>query len=175
MGGVIYRLSDSYVFDISIGRRILNSEVSDSFDIPVYSANVFEPFGMIDKLLINDFSRDSVLWGIDGDWMVNVIPANQPFYPTDHCGVLRIKIDDILPKYMAHLLEKEGLKEGFKRSYRASIDRIESLSVTVAPIGEQRKAISKIETYEKKIAEEKAKIKDYALIKKQIVEKWLRE
>lgn len=173
-GGVIFRLSNSYIFDISIGRRILNSEVSPNYNIPVYSANVFEPFGMIDKLLIEDFSKDSVLWGIDGDWMVNVIPANNPFYPTDHCGVLRIKTDDILPKYMAHLLEEEGKKAGFKRSYRASIDRIEALSVQVAPIEEQKKAISAIETYEAEISKAKAVMQGCAERKKKILEKWLK-
>lgn len=139
----------------------------------MYSANVFEPFGMIDKLLIEDFSVDSVIWGIDGDWMVNVIPANHPFYPTDHCGVLRIKANDILPKYMAHLLEEEGKKVGFKRSYRASIDRIESLSVKIAPIEQQHNAISKIESYEAEIAKAKAVMEGCAERKKQILEKYL--
>lgn len=152
----------------------MNSEVNPAFDIPVYSANVFEPFGMINKLLIEDFSKDSILWGIDGDWMVNVIPANTPFYPTDHCGVLRIKTDDILPKYMAHLLEIEGQKAGFKRSYRASIDRIESLSVQIAPIEEQKKAMKEIETYEQKISEAKAVMDGCAERKKQILEKYLK-
>ena len=168
------KLSDKRVFDISIGRRVLNTEVSPNFNIPVYSANVFEPFGMIDKLLIKDFSMNSVLWGIDGDWMVNVIPADKPFYPTDHCGVLRIKTNDVLPKYMAHLLEVEGKKAGFKRSYRASIDRIESLSVRVAPIEEQLKVISEIEAYEQKIAEAKTVMAGCAERKKQILEKWLK-
>lgn len=171
---ILMKLSDKRVFDVSIGRRVLNTEVNPNFRIPVYSANVFEPFGMIDKLLIKDFSQDSVLWGIDGDWMTNVIPANKPFYPTDHCGVLRIKTNDILPKYMAHLLEEEGEKAGFKRSYRASIDRIKSLSVQVAPIEEQRKTISEIKTYEQKISEAKAVMEGCAERKKQILEKWLR-
>ncbi len=128
---------------------------------------------MIDKLLINDFSKESVVWGIDGDWMVNVIPANKPFYPTDHCGVLRIKNDSIIPKYMAHLLEVEGHKAGFKRSYRASIDRIESITVLVAPIDEQRKAIDEIEIYEKKIQEELIKIENYQNLKKGILNQFL--
>ncbi len=75
---------------------------------------------------------------------------------------------------MAHLLEEEGKKAGFKRSYRASIDRIESLSVRIAPIEEQRKAISEIETYEQKISEAKAVMEGCAERKKQILEKWLK-
>lgn len=172
-GGVTLKLSNTTVFDISIGKRVLNSEVSPQYTIPVYSANVVEPFGMIDKLLIEDFSKPSVLWGIDGDWMVNIVDAGIPFYPTDHCGVLRIKTDDILPNYMAYLLEKEGKKVGFSRTYRASIDRIESLSVQAAPIEEQRKAIKEIETYESEIAAAKAVMAACTEKKKMILDKWL--
>ena len=168
-----YRLLDKSKFDVSIGRRILNSELSSDYSIPVYSANVFEPFGMIDKLLIEDFSKDSILWGIDGDWMVSVILANNPFYPTDHCGVLRLKTDEILPVYMAYLLKKEGEKAGFKRSYRASIDRIEGLSVSVAPIKEQQKAIKQIEALKQQIAEAKKVIADAPEKKKAILKKYL--
>jgi len=173
-GGVKLRLSNNYIFNIQIGKRVLNSEVNQAFNIPVYSANVFKPFGMTNKLLIEDFSKDSILWGIDGDWMVNVIPANTPFYPTDHCGILRIKTDDILPKYMAHLLKVEGEKAGFKRSYRASIDRIESLSVHVAPVDEQKKAIKEIETYEAEISKAKVVMSTCTEQKKKILDKWLK-
>lgn len=167
------KLSDKSVFNISIGRRVEKTAVNPNHNIPVYSANVFEPFGMIDKLLINDFSKDSVLWGIDGDWMVNVIPANEPFYPTDHCGVLRIKTSNILPKYMAHLLEEEGKRAGFNRSYRASIGRIKSLSIQIASIEEQRNAISEIEICEQIITKAKETMAGCAVRKKHIMEKWL--
>ena len=172
-GGKTLKLNNLDVFEISIGRRILNSEVSPEFTIPVYSANVFEPFGMIDRLLLTDFSKDSVLWGIDGDWMVNTIPANTPFYPTDHCGVLRIKTDDLLPKYMAYLLQKEGERVGFSRSYRASIDRIEGLTVEVAPIEEQRKAVAQVEQYEAEIRKAQAIMDGCATRKKAILDKYL--
>ena len=172
-GGKTLKLNNLDFFEISIGRRILNSEVSPEFTIPVYSANVFEPFGMIDRLLLTDFSKDSVLWGIDGDWMVNTIPANTPFFPTDHCGVLRIKTNDVLPKYMAYLLQKEGERVGFNRSYRASIDRIESLTIEVAPIEEQRKAVSKVEQYEAEIRKAQAIMNGCAARKKAILDKYL--
>ena len=171
--GIKLRLSDTSIFDISIGRRVLNSEVNPGYTIPVYSANVFEPFGMIDTLLIEDFSVPSILWGIDGDWMVNTIEANTPFYPTDHCGVLRLKTEHVLPKYMAHLLKKAGEKAGFKRSYRASIDRIKSLTVQAAPIEDQILALQKIETYEAAITAAKSVLSACAGKKKMILEKWL--
>lgn len=168
------KLSNKEIFNISIGRRIVNSEMSPDYEIPVYSANVFEPFGKINKLLIENFSIPSVIWGIDGDWMVNVIEANIPFYPTDHCGVLRIKKNNLIDaKYMAWLLNKEGQKVGFKRSYRASIDRIESLSVKIAPFTIQQNVLSKVSQYELKIIEAKNVINSCADRKRAILDKYL--
>ena len=92
------------------------------------------PFGFIDKLLITDFSVPSVLWGIDGDWMTSYLPSDMPFYPTDHCGVLRCKNSEVNPRYLAHILEVEGRKMGFSRSYRASIDRVHGIAFTVPDI-----------------------------------------
>lgn len=124
-----YKLSDKKFFDLSIGNRVLSDEVVENGSTPIYSANVFEEFGRINKQNITDFSVPSILWGIDGDWMVNILPANKPFYPTDHCGVLRIKTDDILPKYMALALQVEGEFERFSRSNRASTQRIANLII----------------------------------------------
>lgn len=101
------RLSDEDIFDVTIGKRVLKNEFVKNGKIPVYSANVMEPFGSIDASLITDFSTPSVLWGIDGDWMVNYMPAGYPFYPTDHCGVLRVDTGIIHPRYLAFVLEQE--------------------------------------------------------------------
>lgn len=136
-----------------IGKRVLNRELTEE-GIPVYSANVFEPFGMIDQDIIKDFSKPSVLWGIDGDWMVNSIPANIPFYPTDHAGILRINTNKIHYRYLAYKLEQEGIREGFSRSHRASIGQISKISVTVPTIEQQNKAVSRIEEIEKLITQE---------------------
>lgn len=75
---------------------MLDRELVANGTIPVYSANVKEVFGTIDKLLITSFTTPSVIWGIDGDWMVNYIQEGKEFYPTDHCGVLRIKDTSIM-------------------------------------------------------------------------------
>lgn len=65
------RLDNEQVFDLQIGRRVLRSELKKDGKFEVFSANVFEPFGKTDSSLLTDFSKPSVLWGIDGDWMVN--------------------------------------------------------------------------------------------------------
>ena len=158
--GKKYSLRDKAFFDVSIGSRVLDKQLVSNGDIPVYSANVKVPFGMIDKLLIDDFSKDSVLWGIDGDWMVGYINKNTPFYPTDHCGYLRVKSDEINPKYLAHILEVEGQKIGFSRTYRASIDRIEGISFYAPNIEEQNKTVSRVIELEKQIVELNEKLNE---------------
>ncbi len=152
-GGYKLTLSDRTSFIVTIGKRVLNSELVAGGTIPVFSANVFEPFGYTDKLLIKDFSTDSILWGIDGDWMVNLYNRNKPFYPTDHCGVLRVLTNKAHPRYVARLLECEGKKMGFSRSYRASIDRVKGISFYVPDITIQNKTMEKVLEYDAKIKE----------------------
>ena len=119
---------------------------------------MFEPFGYVDELLITDFSLDSVLWGIDGDWLVNFMPKNNRFYPTDHCGVLRCKTDEVNPRYLTHVLESEGKKMGFSRNYRASIDRIKGITFNVPDITKQNEVVAKVEELKTKITNAKEKL-----------------
>ncbi|MDR2584257.1 MAG: N-6 DNA methylase [Fibromonadaceae bacterium] len=168
---ITFRLSDN-IFDISIGKRVIEADLNINGTIPVYSANVFEPFGYIDKYLINDFSIPSVLWGIDGDWMVNYIPADKPFYPTDHCGVLRIKTNDILPKYLAWILNKKGIAKNFSRTLRASIDRIKGISIKVPSFSQQQKIVSKIEKIESQIVKVQKITEKIPILKKNILKKY---
>lgn len=168
------RLSDSTVFSLSIGRRVLNSDLIANGKIPVYSANVFQPFGYIDKMLISDFSKSSVLWGIDGDWMTNVIAENIPFYPTDHCGFIRILKENIITeKYLAFALNEEGKILGFSRSKRASIDRVEGITIPLPEFKKQEKALSQIEKLEKQIDEAQKAIDASAELKNVVLKKYL--
>jgi len=169
----IVRLSDETIFQVSIGKRVLKNEFVESGKIPVYSANVIEPFGNIDKLLIEDFSKPSVLWGIDGDWMVNHLPKDYPFYPTDHCGVLRVKDNSINEKYLAFILEKEGKAFEFSRTKRASIDRIQGIKIAVPPIAEQQKIVSEIEKIEQKISTLQKEIEEIPKQKEEILKNYL--
>lgn len=168
------RLSDSTVFSLSIGRRVLNSDLSVDGKFPVYSANIFQPFGYIDRLLINDFDKASILWGIDGDWMTNVIANNTPFYPTDHCGFIRVlKENIIIEKYLAFALNEEGKTLGFSRTKRASIDRVEGITIPLPKFEDQQEIVDQIEEFEKQI-DEAQKIIDASIQQKQdILKKYL--
>lgn len=150
-GMTAYKL-DSKEFSVSIGNRVVAAEIEEDGEYPVYSANVFEEFGRINKQNLTDFSQPSVIWGIDGDWMVNYLPENYPFYPTDHCGVIRVNTDKILPKYLALALQVEGEYERFSRSNRASTTRIKNLTVEIPDVEVQGRIVEKIESIDKQIA-----------------------
>ena len=168
-----FSLSDRSKFNVSIGQRVLTSELIFGGKVPVFSANVFEPFGYVDKLLIEDFSQDSILWGIDGDWMVNYYPKDQPFYPTDHCGVLRVLTGEVNPRYMARILETEGKKLNFSRSYRASIDRIQGITFSAPAISLQNDVVSKVIDLEYKIANAEQKLKSLSGKKSEIMASYI--
>lgn len=159
-----YKLINKKIFETGIGRRVLKSELTEGKGINIYSANVCSVFGKIDKEILDDYSRPSILWGIDGDWMVNIIDANKKFYPTDHCGYIRILIDDIIPEFLAMALEVEGKLEKFSRANRASTDRIRKISVFVPEdINEQKRILNEINS-------EKSKKKKEELIRKYFIE-----
>jgi type I restriction enzyme M protein len=169
-----FRINNTDVFELSIGKRVLKNEINqEGIGIPVFSANVFEPFGHINKELIKDFNRPSVLWGIDGDWMVNCLPKNIPFYPTDHCGVLRIKGDTIHPKYVAWVLEKEGERVRFSRTNRASMDSMRGINVKAPSQDIQIKLIKEVEKREKKINASQEIINGIAKRKEEVIKSYL--
>lgn len=156
-GMTSYKLGSSD-FEVSIGNRVLSTEIVEDGAYPVYSANVFEAFGRINKQNLTDFSKPSIIWGIDGDWMVNYIPENQPFYPTDHCGVIRVNTEDIEPQYLALALQAEGEYEKFSRSNRASTQRIKNLIINVPKKENQKNIVAEIVALDEKIGEEDERI-----------------
>ena len=169
-----YNLSDSGIFNLSIGKRILDTQLVPDGEVPVYSANVFEPFGYINERLITDFSVPSVLWGIDGDWQVNYIPADMEFYPTDHCGVLRVLTDDIHPRCLAWALEKAGKERGFTRTLRASIDRVKRLKIKLPPIDKQHEVAEKVFELESLIGAAKSMLAELDTKRHRVLDDYLR-
>lgn len=169
------RLSDSHIFNLSIGRRVVSNEIVQDGQYKVISANVHDEFGRINSSVLNDFSVPSVLWGIDGDWMVNYIEKDILFAPTDHCGVIRV-IDEreILPRYLTYPLLKAGEQERFSRANRASTERVRSLIITVPDIDIQKNVVAKVLEYETKIASAQAIINDSAKRKQVILDKYLK-
>ncbi|MBQ6971411.1 MAG: N-6 DNA methylase [Synergistaceae bacterium] len=174
-GASRFTLGDKRAFTLAIGKRVLNSQLVPGGKIPVYSANVREPFGYVDELLrgFEDFGSDSVLWGIDGDFMVSFMERGQEFYPTDHCGVLRVLTDRVHPRYMAHVLEREGTHLGFSRNFRASLDRVGGIRFAVPDIESQVPAMIEVLSLEGEISRALGELEGLAGMKEGVLRKYL--
>lgn len=137
-------LGDTTYFKLSIGKRIVKKDIfRDNLEgdkIPIYSANVYKPFGYINQKKAEKKycvkSGPVLIWGIDGKFDWNYIPDGQMFCPTDHCGVLEIKNEDIYPQYFLYVLRNEKNKYGFDRTFRASLRNVKENIVINIPIKE---------------------------------------
>jgi hypothetical protein len=123
-------LSDEALFSISIGDRVLVADHVTA-GVPAYSANALVPFGHVPKSNLDDFTKPSILWGIDGNFDINFIPAGNAFATTDHCGRLLVIVDDIDPEYVYWYLNMTRERYGFDRVFRASLTNV-SAEVEVA-------------------------------------------
>ena len=125
-------LADKQYFDLFIGERVLRSQVFNSTGhVPVYSANVFRPFGYLDKANIEDFAHDYVIWGIDGDFKFNIIKKGIQFGTTDHCGAIKILDELILPEYLIFELELRAHLLGYDRTLRPSLTKMSKVTVKI--------------------------------------------
>lgn len=145
------KLNDSNLVNIGIGNRVLTTDLVKDGSINVISANVNESFGKINKEIVDDYSHQYILWGIDGDWMVRTTNTGEKFYPTDHCGYLKVLDENINPKYLSKMIEKEGFNLRFSRSNRASIDRVSNMQIYLPNIEKQNEIINQVSQIENKI------------------------
>ncbi|MDR2346356.1 MAG: restriction endonuclease subunit S [Planctomycetaceae bacterium] len=135
----------------------------------------------VNRLLEKGYSPQNIILektypsghGTSGRLDICYMPADNPFYPTDHCGVLRIKTNEILPKYLAWILNKEGINQKFSRTLRASIDRIKRLNIKFPSLSIQQKIIAKIEKIEAQIADLQQQLLKFKKQKELILEKYL--
>lgn len=126
------RLGDKALFRLSIGTRVLKRDLHGlpKGPIPLYSANVQEPFGFIAESNIDDFTRPSILWGIDGDFKLAVKRIGEEFATTDHCGRIELLVDDLDPSYCRAAIAL-ARAYGFDRTLRPSLQRVRTLAIAV--------------------------------------------
>ena len=125
-------LGDTTLFRTFIGTRVLQSAVKNSTgNIPVYSANVFTPFGYLEASNVDDFSYASLLWGIDGTFDLQYIPPGQSFATTDHCGTIQIVDPTIVPEYLLYAISANRDEARFTRSFRASLTNMRRFKVKI--------------------------------------------
>jgi type I restriction-modification system DNA methylase subunit len=126
------KLNNTNYFNLFIGKRVVKRDlVKIQGTIPLYSANVFKPVGLLNKSNITDFKEDFILWGIDGDFEFAHIERGKVIATTDHCGVIRIKNDKILPSYLLIQLNEVKNKYGYDRVLRASLKNMKDIAVNI--------------------------------------------
>ncbi|NQU83261.1 MAG: N-6 DNA methylase [Parcubacteria group bacterium] len=168
-------LADIEYFNLSIGKRLLKKDLfgkdlGDRALIPAYSANVFIPFGFVEKSNILNFENPYVLWGIDGNFEFNFKDKGEAFASTDHCGTIEVLDKNIDPQYLLLSLELKRHEYGFDRGLRSSLANVSKIKIDFPikndggiDLDKQRAVV--------KDSKEISKIKDKILtIKKQITE-----
>lgn len=125
-------LDDENYFELFIGKRVLKRDLPKLVgDIPLFSANVYQPFGMIKESNIECFNHDHVLWGIDGEFEFNVMEKGEIFATTDHCGAVKIKDDRIYPYYLMYQLYLVKNRYGFDRGLRSSLKNMAKVEIEI--------------------------------------------
>jgi restriction endonuclease S subunit len=129
-------IASSEYFSMQIGKRILKKDILTT-GVPAYSANVNEPFGNVAKSNLKEFTKPSLLWGIDGifDWSYK--PAGEVFATTDHCGILYVKSEELDPEYIYYALKGSKEQYGFDRTYRASLENMKEVVSVPVPVDEK--------------------------------------
>lgn len=131
-------LGNSSYFSTTIGKRVLIDELVPGGDVPVYAANARKPMGFtVEPREGFSFDSPSLIWCIDGIFDWNLIPANQPFVPTDHCGRLQVHIDEIDVEYLLYFLRATRDNYGFDRVYRSKLAHIKEVVEVQIPIDEE--------------------------------------
>lgn len=126
-------LADEALFSMSIGERVLMAHHVTA-GVPAYSANALVPFGHVAKSNLKDFSLPSILWGIDGNFDINFVPAEQVFATTDHCGRLQVVGENIDHEYVYWHLKATRERYGFDRVFRASLTNVRAEIEIVVPV-----------------------------------------
>jgi len=125
-------LNDPAYFKIFIGKRTLREEVYNSTgNIPIYSANVFKPFGFSDSSNIEKFDHVYLLWGVDGKFEFNIKKKGEKFATTDHCGTIEVLDDKIVPDYLLYELRLKSHALGFDRTLRSSLKNMGKVEIEI--------------------------------------------
>jgi hypothetical protein len=157
-------LGDGQLFALSIGKRVLRIEHAES-GVPVYSANALVPFGTSKTSNLTDFTTPSLLWGIDGNFDWNLIPAGQQFATTDHCGRLQILDKRIDPSYVYWFLKLTRGRYGFDRVYRASLQNMKAEVTVTLPVAPESGEFSmELQSVWAKMLESRERVRAEALV-----------
>lgn len=101
--GVEYKRIDELCI-ITRGRVMSKDYIRDNAgQYPVYSSQT-ENNGELGKISTYDFEGEYLTWTTDGANAGSVFYRNGKFSVTNVCGLLKVKVDEIITKYLYHIL-----------------------------------------------------------------------
>ncbi len=107
---LIKRFKIKDICDIKRGRVISKLYIKNNpGEFPVYSSATVNN-GEIGKIKDCDFNGEYVTWTTDGAQAGSVFYRNGQFNATNVCGILKVKSDEINPKFLAYALRLETPK-----------------------------------------------------------------
>jgi len=129
-------LADKEYFTCAIGKRLLRKDLfknrtNTKAKIPAFSANVFSPFGFVEKSNIENFKNPYILWGIDGNFDFKVVHKGEVFASTDHCGTIEVLDKDINPEYLLYMLYSKKHVYGFDRGLRSNLVNVKKMEIGI--------------------------------------------
>ncbi|GAB1872836.1 restriction endonuclease subunit S [Mycoplasmoides pneumoniae] len=102
-----YKIKD--ICEISRGKAITKEYIrANPGEYPVYSGSTLND-GEIGRIDECEFDGEYVTWTIDG-YAGIVFYRNERFNASQHCGVLKVKSNEICPKFLAYALGMEAPK-----------------------------------------------------------------
>jgi type I restriction enzyme S subunit len=95
------------MFEISRGRVMSKDYLNEnSGEFPVYSSQTAKN-GEIGKIKTYDFDGEYLTWTTDGANAGTIFYRNEKFSITNVCGLLKVKNEDINPKFAFYVLSDE--------------------------------------------------------------------
>ncbi|MFT4252654.1 MAG: N-6 DNA methylase [Caulobacter sp.] len=131
------KLGDKIMFGLRIGRRVLKKDVyKSSAKVPLFSANVRQPFGYVEKANAGGLEFGGVLWNIDhSEWDCRAVAPGDLYSITDHCGEVAIRCALIDPRFLANQIRQAGFDQGFNREFRASLGLMSDVEIELPETG----------------------------------------
>ncbi len=157
-----YKIKD--ICEISRGKAITKKYIKDNpGQYPVYSSTTANN-GEIGRIKDYDLDGEYVTWTTDGIYAGTVFYRNEKFNASQHCGVLKLKNNEISAKFLTYALGMEAPK--FVNNAcpipNLNLSRTEEIELDFPPLQIQQKIATILDTFTELSAELRERKKQYA-------------
>lgn len=176
--GVIYKKIEE-LCNIKRGKVMSKNYIRENIgEYPVYSSQT-ENNGELGKISTYDFEGEYLTWTTDGANAGSVFYRNGKFSVTNVCGLLEVKSDEIITKYLYYILSLEAPKHvnAGMGNPKLMSNVMSKVRIAVPPLEVQREVIRILDNFallseklsEELLAELKARQEQYEYYKDKLL------